>query len=104
MKAMNVSSRTHAVELSRPNISAPAHWHIGCNDLPEHRGKRLLMNVTTGHRALALRQSVVTTLLGALTMLPLCASKRTTPTVEHDALILWALATCANVVLRARSA
>jgi signal transduction histidine kinase len=67
----------------------------------EHRGKRLLMNVTMAHRALALRQSVVTTFLGALAMVSLYVSELTTPTIDHDALTLWAIATSANIVLRA---
>ena len=54
----------------------------------EHRGKRLLMNVTMGHRALALRQSVVTTFLGALTMTSLYVSEQATPTVGHHALVV----------------
>jgi signal transduction histidine kinase len=67
----------------------------------EHRGKRLLMNVTMAHRALALRQSIVTTVLGALAMISLYVSEQTTPTLDHDTLTVWALATCANIVLRA---
>ena len=67
----------------------------------EHRGKRLLMNVTMGHRALALRQSIVTTFLGALTMISLYVAEQVTPTVGRDALRLWAIATFVNVALRA---
>jgi signal transduction histidine kinase len=58
------------------------------------------MNVTMGHRTLAIRQSAVTTLVGVLTMLALYLTERTTPSLDGQSLNVWALATVINVVAR----
>ena len=67
----------------------------------EHRGKRLLMSVTMGHRRLAMRQVTVSSTAGALTMLSLYLAELAMPTVGRDALNIWAVATLANIVVRA---
>ena len=66
----------------------------------EPRKKRLLMNVTMGHRTLAIRQSAVTTLVGVLTMLALYLTESAAPSLDGQSLNFWALATVVNVVAR----
>ena len=66
----------------------------------EPRGKRLLLNVTMGHRTLAIRQSTVTMLVGALTMLSLYVTEISTPRLDRHLLTVWALATVVNIATR----
>lgn len=67
----------------------------------ERRANRLFMNVTMGHRRLAMRQVIVSSTVGAATMLLLFLVERAAPTVERSTLNAWAIATLANIVVRA---
>ena len=67
----------------------------------ERRGKRLFMNVTMGHRRLEMRQVTVSSVVGAITMLSLYLAEQAMPTIGRKALNIWALATFANIVVRA---
>ena len=58
------------------------------------------MNITMGHRALAIRQGAVTMFVGALTMVSLYLAEQVNPTIDRYSLDAWALATLANVVIR----
>ena len=66
----------------------------------EPRVKRLLLNVTMAHRTLAIRQSTVTMLVGALTMLSLYVTEISTPSLDRHLLTVWALATVVNIATR----
>lgn len=66
----------------------------------ENRSKRLLMTVTTGHRSLALRQVIISSVLGALTMVCLYVLELVHPTMDRAALHMWAFGTSAYIVVR----
>ena len=67
----------------------------------ERRGRRLFLNVTMGHRRLAMRQVTVSSVVGAVTMLSLYLAERAVPTIDRMTLNTWALATLVNIVVRA---
>ena len=66
----------------------------------ERPSKRLLINVTMGHRRLAMRQLLVSTLVGTLTMLSLYIAERVSPTLDQASLETWIIVTVAYIFLR----
>lgn len=67
----------------------------------EHPKKRLLVNVTLGHRKLALRQSLVSQTLFVLLWVSIYIAEQWAPTVEVKALNQWALGCVLTVAIRA---
>lgn len=67
----------------------------------EPHSKRLLLNVTMGHRRLAMRQVTVSSVVGALTMLSLYLAELGAPTIDRAVLNTWGWATLANIIARA---
>jgi signal transduction histidine kinase len=66
----------------------------------EHRVKRLLLNATSAHRRLAMRQAMISTSLGTLTMLALYCVERAAPTIDNNLLNTWGIAIIAITILR----
>jgi signal transduction histidine kinase len=67
----------------------------------EHPDKRLLVNVTLGHRKLALRQGLIAQSLFILLWVSIYIAERLVPTVEVKALNHWALGSVLTVAIRA---
>ena len=87
-------SRNHS--FSRDEVAGAVTTVAG-----ERRGRRLFLNVTMGHRRLAMRQVTVSSTVGALTMLSLYLSELSVPTLDQSAFQVWTLATIANIAARA---
>lgn len=66
----------------------------------EHRGKRLLIKLTMGHRSLALRQVTIASIVGAMMMVSLYVLEQIHPTIDPHYLNVWAIVTCGYVALR----
>jgi signal transduction histidine kinase len=67
----------------------------------ERRSKRLFLNVTTGHRRMAMRQVIVSSTVGAFTMLSLYLAELSFPSIDRSTLNAWGVATLANIIARA---
>ena len=63
--------------------------------------KRLLINLTSGHRRLSMRQSMISLSLGGLLMLSIYVTERLSPTLERSTLNMWTLLGLLNMAVRA---
>ena len=66
----------------------------------EGRRKRLLINVTMGHRTLARRQALVSQSIGVLLLVAIYVTERVTPSIPRSLLDTWALLGALNVAIR----
>lgn len=66
----------------------------------EHRGKRLLMSVTKGHRTLAMRHGTAAVVVGALTVAALYVIELKSPSVDAGAFRAWLVFSVASIVGR----
>lgn len=67
----------------------------------EGRRKRLLINVTMGHRTLARRQAIVSQSIGVFFLVAIYVTERATPSIARSLLDTWALMAALNVAVRA---
>ena len=86
---------------SRDNFPQAEVERMAAAVAAEHRAKSLLLKATMGHRSLAMRQLIVSSIVGAMTMLMLYVVERIHPTMDGETFNTWAIATFANIVLRA---
>ena len=63
--------------------------------------KRLLINVTMGHRTLARRQAFVSQSIGVFFLVAIYVTERVTPSIARSMLDTWALVAALNVAVRA---
>lgn len=66
----------------------------------ENPGKRLLVNVTIGHRSLAKRQAIVSQSIGVFFMVAIYIAERAVPSIALEKLNFWALLGVINMVIR----
>jgi signal transduction histidine kinase len=96
-EAMRTATRSKG---TRPRFSEAEIAEAAELMASEHRGKRLLMSVTKGHRTLAMRHGTAAIVVGGLTVAALYVIELKSPSVDARSLDAWFVFCVASIVSR----